>query len=70
MSDCVSICHNNEHGDPINVAYSYNNNGIGLYVWEDDDGCSTEIWLTIDQTKHLVELINEGLRTLKKGITQ
>lgn len=62
MSTFASMCHDKEHNDKIDVAYSFVTDQIRIIVWEDDDKQSTTTYLTVDESLHLISLCSEAVK--------
>jgi hypothetical protein len=62
MSVFSSLCFDHYQDDPIDVAYSVVEPEVRLWVKCDEDGSETTTYLTVEQAKHLVELINTAIR--------
>ena len=63
MSVYASICRE-EHGDPMDVAYSCVANEIRLVDWNyENDGITI---MSTDQARHLIDLIKEAIERAER----
>lgn len=65
MSTFSSLCHNKEHNDKIDVAYCFVTDEIRIIVWENDDTRDGTAYLTVDEAKHVVALINQAIERVE-----
>ena len=68
MSTFSAQCHLKDHKDKIDVAYSFVTDEVRLIVWEDDDGNSTTTYLSVDETKHIIVLMNQAIKEIEKEL--
>jgi hypothetical protein len=68
MSTFSSLCHNKEHSDKLDVAYSFVNDNIRLIIWQDDDGNEAVAYLNINEAKHIVDLIQQAIKSVEKEL--
>ena len=65
MSTFASLCFNKFHEHKIDVAYSFVEDEVRLIVWKDDDGFSTTTYLSIDEAKHIIALMNQAIERIE-----
>ena len=65
MSTFASLCRDN-HEDPIDVAWSLVTDEVRLWVKLDEDGQETTTYLTVDEAKHLIDLIHIAIEKIQK----
>lgn len=62
MSTFSSLCHDKDHNDQIDIAFSFFTDEIRLIIWKDPEHWSPIAFLTLNEAKHVLELLDKAIQ--------
>jgi len=68
MSTFSSLCHDEQHNDQLDIAYSFVEDNVRLILRRGDSDLITEIYLELDEAKHTVDLIQQAIGKIEKEL--